>query len=87
MARAPSRRPYILSPIAQARRQFVVKGVLGGNRRWLLIGGVVYAGYFVRRMFGKNTEVVLIEKLVPGQPIRLEAIPAPSRRQRRAARR
>ncbi len=87
MARARSTRPSALSPFVRARREFVYKGLLGGNRKWLVIGGIVYVGAGLRRTFGKHPEIVLIEKLVPGQPIRLEAIPAPTRRRRRAARR
>jgi hypothetical protein len=85
MARVRSRRPSLLSPIGYARRAGIYKGLLGGDRRWLIVGGTVIVLGKLRRTFGKQTEVVTIEKLVPGHPLRLEAIPAPSRRQRRRA--
>lgn len=83
MARVRSRRTRLLSPIAYARRAGIYRGLLGGNRRWLIIGGTVIVAGRLRRMFGKQPEVVTIEQLKPGQPIRLEAIAAPLRRQRR----
>jgi hypothetical protein len=38
-------------------------------------------------VFGHNEEIVATDVLKPGQFVRIEAIAAPSRRQRRAARR
>lgn len=85
MARARSRRGGLLSPFAYARRAGIYRGLFGGDRRWLLIGGTVIVAGKLRRFFGRSTEIVTIEELKPGQPLRLEAIPAPSRRQRRRA--
>lgn len=86
MARTRARRPSLLSPVAYVRRAGIYKGLLGGNRGWLIAGGTVIALGRVRRLLGKQAEVVTIEKLVPGHPIRLEAIRPLTRRQRRAAR-
>lgn len=87
MARARARRrPSVLSPFAYVRRAGIYRGVLGGSRGWLIVGGTAFALGRIRRLLGKNPEIVTIEELKPGHPIRLEAIRPPTRRQRRAAR-
>ena len=85
MPPASAQRPRLFSPSAQARRLFITRGVIGGSRFWLVVGGSMMAGRVMRRSFGKRPEIVLTEKLRPGHPIRLEAIPQSSRRQRRRA--
>jgi hypothetical protein len=85
MARARTRRPSLLSPFAYARRAGVYKGLLGGDRRWLIVGGTVIVLGRIRRLLGRQPEIVTIEKLEPGHPLRLEAIRPPSRRERRRA--
>ena len=85
MARTRSRRSSLLSPFAYARRAGIYRGLLGGDRRWLFIGGTVIIAGRIRRMLGRQPEIVTIEKLEPGHPLRLEAIPPPSRRERRRA--
>jgi len=87
MARVRSRRPGLLSPLAYAKRAGVYRGLFGGDRRWLIIGGTIIVLGRVRRFFGRQPEIVTIEQLKPGHPIRLEAIAPPSRRERRAAKR
>ena len=87
MARARTRRPSPLSPFAYARRAGIYKGLLGGDRRWLFIGGTVIIAGRIRRLLGRQPEIVTIEKLEPGHPLRLEAIAPPSRRERRRAKR
>ncbi len=82
MARA--RRPSLLSPFALARRNGIYKGVLGGERKWLVIGGVFWGGRLLKKSLGKNEEVIAVEKLEPGQWMSLLAIPTPSRQQRKA---
>jgi hypothetical protein len=84
---AAARRPPLLSPFAFARRAAISRGVLGGNRTWLTIGGVVWAGRLVRKLFGRIETVAAIEVLHPGQFVMISAIEPPSRRARRAARR
>jgi hypothetical protein len=83
MARVRTRRPSLLSPFAYARRAGIYRGLLGGDRRWLIIGGTVIIAGRIRRMLGRQPEIVTIEELKPGHPLRLEAIAPPSRRERR----
>jgi len=87
MARVRTRRPSLLSPFAYARRAGIYRGLLGGDRRWLIIGGTVIVAGRIRRLLGRQPEIVTVEKLEPGHPLRLEAIAPPSRRERRRAKR
>lgn len=52
-----------------ARRNAVTEGILGGNRRWLVLGGVAWGlravGWAVRR----DERVVFRETLRPGEQL------------------
>ena len=86
MARTTGRRrSSLLSPFALARRNAIYKGVLGGERGWLVVGGVVWGVRLLKKTFGKSEEVVTIETMQPGQWMSLRTIPSPTRRQRKAA--
>jgi hypothetical protein len=76
----------VLSPALIVRRR-IVRGVLSGNRRWLILGGVLWGGGKVRRVFGRHAETLMLPKLSPGQSVGLTVGKPPTRRQRRAARR
>ena len=79
-------RSRLLSPGVFIRRAALYKGLFGGHRGWLAVGAVIWSRGFVKKAMGKNQEIVATEVLKPGQFLRLEAIPAPSRKQRKAAR-
>lgn len=82
-----ARRPRLLSPTALLRRSALYKGVFGGSRGWLAVGALLWGPKLLKRLMGKNEEVIATEKLVAGQFVRLEAIRPPTRRERKAARR
>lgn len=82
-----ARRPSVLSPFALLRRNSIYKGLLGGHRGWVAVGAVVWAPRLMKKLVGRNEEVVVTEVLKPGQALRLEAIARPTRGERRAARR
>jgi hypothetical protein len=84
---ARTRRPALLSPIALVRRNGLYKGLLGGDRQWLVIGGVFWGARFLKKSFGKNEEVVTIERMEPGQWMSLRTIPPPTRAERKADKR
>lgn len=44
-------------------------GVLGGSRRWLVIGGVALGVRVLRKLSGQEPEVVYSEKLGPGESL------------------
>jgi hypothetical protein len=82
-----ARRRGLLSPTALLRRSSLYKGFLGGSRGWMAVGAVMWTPRLLKRLFGRNEEVVATEVLKPGQFVRLEAISPLTRRQRRAQRR
>ncbi len=82
-----ARRVSPFNPLPLARRSALYRGVLGGDRSWLMIGAVVWIPKLLKRAFGKNEEVVLTEKLMPGQAIRVEALPQQTKAQRQLFRR
>jgi hypothetical protein len=53
----------------------------------MVIGVFVYAPRVMRRLAGRNEEVIATERLLPGQFVRIEALRPPSRAQRKAAKR
>jgi hypothetical protein len=84
---ARTRRPSYLSPIAYARRNGLYKGLLGGDRRWLVVGGTLWGMRALRKALGRTETVVTVEKMEPGQWMSLRTIAPPTRRERRAAKR
>jgi len=69
---------YSLSRVA--RRLGWYRGVLGGSRTWLAVGGVFWAARFARKALGKNPETAAIEVLKPGQRVIITALPPGSSR-------
>ena len=82
-----ARRPVVLSPVATIRRNFITKGFFGGNRGWLVAGGVVYLAGFLRRTVGRNEVFAAREVLRPGEFITIRTIVPPTRKERRATKR
>ncbi len=80
-------RSRLLSPSAFIRRGGVYKGLLGGSRGWMAVGGAFWGLRFVRRTFGKSETTVATERLKPGQFVTIEAIKPETRGERRAAKR
>ncbi len=71
--------------MALLRRNALHQGVFGGRRGWLAVGAVLWAPRVARKLLGRSEEVLSIEELKPGQFVRIEAIAAPTRKQRRSA--
>lgn len=86
MAR-PGRRPALLSPTAWLRRTALTKGVLGGQRAWMIAGGVVWGLRLARRAVAGSEETAAVETMRPGETITIRTIAPQSRRDRRSARR
>jgi hypothetical protein len=84
---AVRRGPSLLSPTGYLRYHAVRKGVWGGSRLWMVVGVFVYAPRLLRRLGGRTEEVVATERLLPGEFVRIEALRAPSRAERKAAKR
>ena len=83
----PAATTKAFSPAANLRRQAITKGLLGGNKRWMALGALVWTAHLLRKVFGRDVEILSTERLRPGQAVRIEAIRAPTKIERRAARR
>jgi hypothetical protein len=64
-----------LSPSYVLRRQAFFRGVLGRQRVWLAIGGVLWGTRLLKRLLGRNPEYLGTEVLAPGQFVSIRAIP------------
>ena len=80
-------RRSVMSPMFTMRRNALYKGFLGGSRGWMAVGVVLWGSKLMKKSFGRTPEYLSTERLEPGQAVRIEAIPPPSRNERRAARR
>ena len=61
--------------------------MFGGNRGWMAVGAVLWGPRLFRKVFGKQEQVIAIEKLTAGQYVSVESIPPPTRKQRKASKR
>ncbi|MEO5902263.1 MAG: hypothetical protein ABIR68_19325 [Ilumatobacteraceae bacterium] len=77
----------LLNPFNLWRRNAIYKGLLGGDRTWLVIGAVVWGPKLVKRVLGRNEEIVATEKLRPGMALRIEPLPQTTRAERKIYRR
>ncbi len=75
-----------LSPVRLAKRSAVRKGVLGGERAWLVAAAVLYGPKLLQRIGGRTEQVVTLERLEPGQGVVLQTLPQRTRAERRALR-
>ena len=71
---ARGRRGGILSPSSFIRRASINKGLLGDDRFWRTVFILMTGRKVLRRVLGTAPETVAIEKLKPGQFVRIEAI-------------
>ena len=84
---AARRGPSLLSPTGYLRYHAVRKGLWGGSRLWMVVGVFVYAPRLLRRLGGRTEQVVALERLQPGEFVRIEALRTPTRAERKAAKR
>ena len=67
-----------------ARRRAVLDGVFGGNRRWLVLGGLAWAVKAFQWAATREPEVVYRAEIHPGETLVLSrATPRASARRRR----
>jgi len=61
------------SPSSYIRKQAIVRGVMGGSRTWLILGGTFWGVRILRQVM--NTDrLIATEILKPGQAIQIEAL-------------
>jgi hypothetical protein len=76
--------PRLLKPSVILRRNALYKGLLGGSRGWLAIGAVLWGRGLLKRTMGKQPQLLTVEKLEPGQGLRIDTFEPDSGRRRRA---
>jgi hypothetical protein len=74
-----------MGPVRLLHSRGFYRGVVGGSGGWALVYFVITGGRMVRKVFGKHPEIAAIERLDPGQFVRIEAIAPPTRRERKTA--
>lgn len=74
------------------RRASINKGLFGEDRFWRVVFAVIFGRKLLRRLIGSEPETVAMEKLKPGQFVRIEAIdpeqlekPAKKKRRKQSA--
>ena len=82
-----ARKSSLLAPTAVLRQRSLKRGLWGGHRGWMAVGVLVWAPRVLKRLAGRNEELIATERLLPGESIRLTAIKPPTRRELKAARR
>ena len=71
--------------LATARRHAIERGLLGGSRTWLLLGGLAWGFRALRWALRTSTTTVFNERLEVGETLVITHSPAnPTRRQRRS---
>ena len=68
------RRPSLLRPSYYIRRASINKGLFGDDRFWRTVFILMTGRRVLRKLMGSEPETVAIEKLKPGQFVRIEAI-------------
>lgn len=58
----------------RARRRAISRGVIGGDKGWLVVAAALFGRSALRKLSGAEPELLTIEKLEPGQFMSVEAI-------------
>jgi hypothetical protein len=78
------RRVGVFSPALYLRTSAVRRGVLGNDRFWRFVAAVIFGRQLLRKVLGREPQLLSVERLDPGQSVHIAAIPPPaSRRGRR----
>lgn len=82
------RRGGLLAVSSYVRRASINRGLLGDDRFWRAVFFVMMGRRLMRKLSGAEPEIVAVERLEPGQFVRIEAIdprtePSVKRKKRR----
>lgn len=70
------------------KRRAIMRGLFGGSRFWLALGGIVFVGGKIKELFGfGEPEPVFVEEIDPARRVVVAHSETSSRRMRRDARR
>ena len=67
-------KPSLLRPSYYVRRASINKGLFGDDRFWRAVFILMTGRKVLRKLMGSGPETVALEKLEPGQFVRIEAI-------------
>ena len=70
--------------LPMARRRAITDGVFGGNRRWLVLGGLAWALRAYQYASSRQPEVVYRAEIRPGETLVLERQAPKTKRGRRS---
>ena len=63
-------------PLGYLRRQAIRRGIMGGSRGWLVLGGIAWGLRFLSRVTNtRRLRTVLVEELRPGESIHISHLP------------
>ena len=63
-------------PLGYLRRQAIRRGIMGGSRVWLILGGVAWGLRLLSRVAStRRLRTVLVEELRPGESINISHLP------------
>ncbi len=66
----------IPNPLGYLRRQAIRRGVLGGSRAWLILGGAAWGLRLLTRVAGtRRLRAVLTDELRPGESLLISHLP------------
>ncbi|WP_419928706.1 hypothetical protein [Candidatus Poriferisocius sp.] len=63
-------------PLGYLRRQAIRRGIMGGSRGWLILGGIAWGLRLLNRVANtRRLRTVLVEELRPGESIHISHLP------------
>lgn len=63
-------------PLGYLRRQAVVRGLVGGRRGWLIVGGIAWGIRLLRRVASsRRMRTVTSDELRPGESLLISHLP------------
>jgi hypothetical protein len=68
--------------LRRARTEGITRGLIGGNRLWLVVGGLAWGAQALRWAVRREEEVVFREVLEPGEQLVITAREPSARRGR-----
>lgn len=73
----------LLRPALLIRRQAIYAGILGSSRLWQGVAFFIFGRRALKRLFGRNAELLMSAALRPGGRVLVETAKPTTRRQRR----
>ena len=63
-------------PLGYLRRQAIRRGIMGGSRGWLILGGIAWGLRLLSRVANtRRLRTVLVEELRPGESVHISHLP------------